>query len=59
MCFPGKSEQVYLATGATDMRKSIESLCVMVADHLDLDPFFGYQDSTARLFACFVLLNKM
>lgn len=42
MFFPGKSVQVYLATGATDMRKSIDSLSVLVADRLDLDPFSGY-----------------
>lgn len=42
MFFPGKSVQVYLATGATDMRKSIDSLSVVVADRLDLDPFSGY-----------------
>jgi len=42
MFFPGKSVQVYLATGVTDMRKSIDSLSILVADRLDLDPFSGY-----------------
>ena len=42
MFFPGKSVQVYLATGSTDMRKSIDSLSILVADRLDLDPFSGY-----------------
>jgi len=42
MFFPGKSVQVYLATGATDMRKSIDSLSVLVADRLVLDPFSDY-----------------
>ncbi len=42
MFFPGKSVQVYLATGATDMRKSIDSLSILVSDLLDLDPFSGY-----------------
>ena len=34
--------QVYLATGSTDMRKSIDSLSILVADRLDLDLFSGY-----------------
>jgi transposase len=42
MFFPGKSVQVYLATGPTDMRKSIDSLSIMVSDRLALDPFSGY-----------------
>lgn len=42
MFFPGKSVQVYLATGSTDMRKSIDSLSILVADRLDLDLFSGY-----------------
>jgi len=42
MFFPGKAVQVYLATGSTDMRKSIDSLSILVADRLDLDPLSGY-----------------
>lgn len=42
MFFSGKSVQVYLATGLTDMRKSIDSLSILVADRLDLDPLSGY-----------------
>jgi transposase len=42
MFFPGKSVQVYLATGSTDMRKSIDSLSILVADRLDLDALSGY-----------------
>ena len=30
--------QVYLATGVTDMRKSINGLSILVAEHLELDP---------------------
>jgi transposase len=31
--------QVYLACGATDMRKSIDGLAVLVKEGFDLDPF--------------------
>ena len=31
--------QVYLVTGITDMRKSIDGLSLIVADVLDMDPF--------------------
>ena len=34
--------QVYLAIGATDMRKSINGLSILVEDQLDLDPFSGH-----------------
>jgi len=33
--------QVFLAVGATDMRKSINGLCLLVQMHLPLDPFAG------------------
>ncbi len=33
--------RVYIVLGATDMRKAINGLSIMVADHLDLDPFTG------------------
>lgn len=42
MFSPGRSVRVYLAAGSTDMRKSIDSLSILVADRLDLDPFSGY-----------------
>lgn len=32
-------DTVYLATGATDLRKSIDGLAVMVQEHFQLDPF--------------------
>lgn len=32
-------EQVYLATGATDLRKSIDGLSAIVCQVFDLDPF--------------------
>ena len=31
--------QVFLAVGATDMRKSINGLCLLVQMHLALEPF--------------------
>jgi len=34
--------RVYLAAGTTDMRKQISSLSIMVADHLEMDPFSGH-----------------
>ncbi len=33
--------QVFIVLGATDMRKAVNGLSVMVADHLDLDLFSG------------------
>lgn len=33
------SRQVYLAVGSTDLRKSIDSLAVLVKEGFDLDPF--------------------
>ena len=33
--------RVYLATGATDIRKSIDTLAILVAEQLDLDPLSG------------------
>jgi len=38
--FPGI--KVYLATGATDLRKSINGLSMLVADYLELDVFSGH-----------------
>lgn len=34
--------KVWLVLGATDMRKSIDGLAVLVADHLALDVFSGH-----------------
>ena len=34
--------RVYLATGATDMRKSINGLSILVAEQLNLDPLSGH-----------------
>ncbi len=42
MFFSGVSDQVYIATGATDMRKSINGLSIMVAEHLTLNPLSGH-----------------
>ena len=35
----GSNTKVYLATGATDMRKAINGLIVLVEDVLQADPF--------------------
>lgn len=34
--------RVFLAVGATDMRKSINGLSILVQDRLELDPFSGH-----------------
>jgi transposase len=41
MFFPDRSSRVYIATGATDMRKSINGLSLLVAGQLDLSPLSG------------------
>ncbi len=33
------SNKVYLISGATDMRKSIDGLSLIVAETLEMDPF--------------------
>lgn len=38
MLSPGPGTRVYLAVGATDMRKSIDGLAALVAAALALDP---------------------
>ena len=35
----GSNTRVYLATGATDMRKAVNGLMVLVQDVLEEDPF--------------------
>jgi transposase len=42
MFSPANPAQVYIATGVTDMRKSINSLSILVADQLELDPLSGH-----------------
>ena len=42
MFHPGHQVQVYIATGVTDMRKSINGLSILVADQLELDPLSGH-----------------
>lgn len=42
MLFPSHGLKVYLGLGATDMRKSIDSLSIMVSAHLNQDPFSGH-----------------
>ncbi len=42
MFYPGISTRVYIAPGATDMRKSINGLSLLVADQLELDPLSGH-----------------
>ena len=41
MFFRNSPVQVYLATGSTDMRKSINGLSILVAEQLDEDPLSG------------------
>ena len=41
MFFPGLPDQVYIATGATDMRKSINGLSIIVAERFALNPLSG------------------
>jgi hypothetical protein len=40
--FPEAGVRVYLATGVTDMRKSISGLSILVGNHLAMDPFSGH-----------------
>jgi transposase len=37
-----ESVQVYVVVGAVDMRKAINGLSILVADHFDLDPLGGH-----------------
>lgn len=39
---PSPGIKVYLALGYTDMRKSINGLSIIVAQHFELDPFSGH-----------------
>lgn len=42
MFSPAHPVRVYLATGATDMRKSINGFSILVAGQLELDPLSGH-----------------
>ena len=42
MIFNPGSTKVFLAPGATDMRKAINGLSLLVADQLELDPLSGH-----------------
>jgi len=42
MFFPVNPVQVYIATGVTDMRKSINGLSILVVNQLALDPLSGH-----------------
>ena len=42
MLLPSDNIKVYLALGATDMRKSINGLSILVSEQMDLDPFSGH-----------------
>ena len=39
---PANGVRVYLALGATDMRKSIDGLSILVSRQMQLDPFAGH-----------------
>jgi transposase len=41
MFYDPSDVQVYLALGSTDMRKAINSLSILVQEHLSLNPFSG------------------
>ncbi len=38
----GPHTKVFLVLGATDMRKAIDGLALLVADHLERDAFSGH-----------------
>lgn len=40
--FPLNAARVYIATGITDMRKSINGLSLLVVDQMELDPLSGH-----------------
>ncbi len=42
MFYPAAPSRVYIAPGATDMRKAINGLSLLVADQLELDPMSGH-----------------
>jgi len=42
MFSPDTHLKVHLALGATDMRKSINGLSLLVESHLEMDPFSGH-----------------
>lgn len=42
MWFPTSGMKVYLGLGATDMRKSIDGLSILVSEQLNGDPFSGH-----------------
>lgn len=42
MFYPGSGLKVFLALGETDMRKSIDSLSVLVSEYFLQDPFSGH-----------------
>jgi len=39
---PSSDLKVYIATGSTDMRKSINGLSILVEEYYELDPFSGH-----------------
>ena len=59
MFSPANPAQVYIATGVTDMRKSINGLSILVADQLELDPSIRpslcFLQSEARYHQDFIL----
>ncbi len=42
MFYPAIPTRVYIVPGATDMRKAIDGLSLLVADRLELDPLSGH-----------------
>ncbi len=42
MMFPLNATRVYIATGSTDMQKSINGLSLLVEDQMECDPLSGH-----------------
>ncbi len=42
MLFPLNNLKVFIAVGATDMRKSIDGLSILVSEKFNLDPFSNH-----------------
>ena len=49
------ADEIYIVTGRTDMRKSIDGLCAIVEDQLHMDPRRLIMSLYARIFESFEL----
>ena len=50
-----KVDKIYIATGYTDMRRSIDGLATIVQQNFKLDPFSNSLFLFCWLFLCFLL----